>query len=103
MAMESTRTDVTDARELLGVLTALKNGDFTRLMREGQGGIEGEIAAAVSHLVRHLNPFAVEVTRISREIGTEGLFGGQARVAGLPGTWQDLVANINVMAANLTN
>jgi HAMP domain-containing protein len=74
-------------------LTALKDGDFTRLMPDGQDGISGEIADTINTLVRRLNPFAAEVTRISREIGTEGL----------SGTWKDLVDNINLMAANLTN
>lgn len=102
MAVEPTRTDSLDAQELLRVLTALKNGDFSRLMPEGQGGINGEIAETINTLVRRLNVFAVEVTRISRELGLEGRFGGQAEVGGLPGTWQDLVANINIMGANLT-
>ena len=101
--METPRTHSLDTQELLAVLTALKDGDFTRLMPEGQGGIEGEIAATINTLVRRLNPFAVEVTRISREIGIEGKFGGQAEVEGLPGTWQDLVENINIMGANLTH
>jgi HAMP domain-containing protein len=101
--MESTRTDALYAQELLDVLTRLKNGDFTRLMSEGQGGTEGEIAETVNTLVRRLNPFAFEITRVSREIGTQGIFGGQAQVEGLPGTWQDLVTNINTMAGNLTH
>jgi HAMP domain-containing protein len=101
--MESTRTNSLDAEELLRVLTALKNGDFTRLMTDGQGGIEGEISETINTLVRRLNVFATEVTRISREIGNEGRFGGQAQAGGLTGTWQDLVTNINIMGANLTD
>ncbi len=101
--METTGTNALDLQELLEVLTRLKNGDFTRLLPQGQGGIEGEIAATVNTLVRQLNPFAFELTRLSREIGTEGIFGGQAQFDGLPGTWQDMIANLNRMSANLTH
>ena len=100
--MELPRTESVDAQELLRVLTALRNGDFSRLMPEGEDGINGEIAETINTLVRRLNVFAVEVTRVSREIGIEGEFGGRVEVEGLPGTWQDLVANINHMGANLT-
>jgi hypothetical protein len=63
--------------------------------------VAGEIAAAINHLVRQYKPFASEVMRISREIGLQGRFGGQAIVEDCPGTWQDLVTNLNVMTAHL--
>lgn len=103
MAVDQANNNALDQKQLLRVLTALKDGDFTPLMPDGQDGIPGEIADTINALVRRLNPFAAEVTRISREIGTEGKFGGQAEVKGLSGTWKDLVDNINLMAANLTN
>src|SRR5205814_10238161 len=54
-------------------------------------------------LVRHLNSFASEVTRVAREVGTEGKLGGQAQVRGVGGTWKDLTDNVNSMAGNLTS
>jgi HAMP domain-containing protein len=102
MATLSRETGSLDKQELLEVLTRVKNGDFTRLMSTGQGGIEGQIAETTNALVRQLNPFAAEVTRISREIGAQGIFGGQAQAEGLEGTWKDLIDNINRMGANLT-
>jgi hypothetical protein len=54
-------------------------------------------------MVDQLNAFAAEVTRVAREVGTEGKLGGQAQVKGVAGTWKDLTDNVNVMAANLTN
>src|SRR5204862_2792799 len=60
------------------------------------------MAKTVNLMVRQLAKFASEVTRVAREVGTEGKLGGQARVVGLSGTWRDLTDNVNVMAGNLT-
>jgi HAMP domain-containing protein len=96
-------TDSLDTQQLLQFLKALRDGDFTRHMPDGQAGAAGEIAATLNRLVDQLNQFACEVTRLSRELGTEGRYGGQAEVDGAAGTWRDLVDNVNLMAANLTN
>src|SRR5213596_3738598 len=60
-------------------------------------------SAAKAFMVDQLNAFAAEVTRVAREVGTEGKLGGQAQVPGVAGTWKDLTDNVNVMAANLTD
>src|SRR5690606_32977145 len=68
--------------------------------------VQGEILElknTINTMVDQLNSFASEVTRVAREVGTEGKLGGQAAVPGVAGTWKDLTDNVNVMAANLTN
>src|SRR2546427_1914173 len=62
-----------------------------------------ELRSTINTMVDQLNAFAAEVTRVAREVGTEGKLGGQAIVPGVAGTWKDLTDNVNVMAANLTN
>src|SRR5690606_39082502 len=62
-----------------------------------------ELKNTINTLVDQLNGFAAEVTRVARDVGTEGKLGGQARVPGVAGTWKDLTDNVNVMAENLTN
>src|SRR2546422_7529235 len=67
--------------------------------------VKGEILQikdVVNKMVDQLNSFASEVTRVAREVGTEGKLGGQARVEGVGGTWKDLTDNVNAMAGNLT-
>jgi HAMP domain-containing protein len=101
--MEQKDASGVNVQELLWVLTAIRDGNFTRKMEKDQKGAAGEIAAVINSMVDQLNAFAAEMTRITREIGAEGMFGGQAEVAGLSGTWEDLIANLNIMGANLTN
>ncbi|MBM7168323.1 HAMP domain-containing protein [Streptomyces sp. G44] len=91
-----------ELRQLLAGLTAVRDGDFgTRLPDEGDGLI-GEIAAVFNGMVDQLSLFTSEVTRVAREVGTEGTLGGQAVVPGVSGTWADLTDNVNAMAGNLT-
>ncbi len=76
-----------------------------RLVQEDHGRREGEILelkSTINTMVDQLNSFAGEVTRVAREVGTEGKLGGQAQVRGVAGTWKDLTDNVNSMAANLT-
>lgn len=92
-----------DEQQLLEVLRAIKSGDFTKLISDGQSGTAGEIATTVNGIVHLLNSLVAENTRMAREIGTEGKFGGQMEVPGVSGTWKDVVVNVNTMSANLTN
>ncbi len=88
--------------QLLAGLTAVKDGDFsTRLSDEGEG-LLGEIAVVFNGMVDQLSLFTSEVTRVAREVGTEGRLGGQAEVPGVDGSWKALTDNVNAMAGNLT-
>src|SRR6266545_2172506 len=90
-------------QRLLDGLTAVRGGDFsTRLPHTGDPLMD-EIAAVFNSMTDQLALFTSEVTRVAREVGTEGKLGGQARVPGVAGTWKDLTDNVNVMAANLTD
>src|SRR4029079_11495345 len=90
-------------RDVSAVATAIANGDLTRRITvEAQGEIL-QIKDVVNRMVEQLNSFAGEVVRVAREVGTEGVLGGQAEVRGVSGTWKDLTDNVNFMAANLTN
>ena len=94
--------------EVSRVLTAVASGDLSEKMAlEVQGkALQGEflkIGQVVNTMVDQLNAFAFEVTRVAKEVGTEGKLGGQAQVAGVSGTWKDLTDNVNQMASNLTN
>src|SRR5256884_1563917 len=89
------------------VIESVADGDLSqRMLLEIDGlPLRGEfqrIAKAVNTMVIQLNGFASEVSRVAREVGTEGKLGGQARVPGVAGTWKDLTDNVNAMAANLT-
>jgi signal transduction histidine kinase/HAMP domain-containing protein len=89
-------------RQLLAGLTAVRDGDFgTRLPEDGDG-LLGEIATVFNGMVDQLAQFTSEVTRVAREVGTEGRLGGQAAVPGVSGTWKDLTDSVNAMAGNLT-
>ncbi|GHC72127.1 HAMP domain-containing protein [Streptomyces cinnamoneus] len=91
-----------ELRQLLAGLTAVRDGDFgTRLPDDGEG-LLGEIATVFNGMVDQLALFTSEVTRVAREVGSEGILGGQADVKGVSGTWRDLTDNVNVMASNLT-
>jgi HAMP domain-containing protein/signal transduction histidine kinase/CheY-like chemotaxis protein len=91
-----------ELRQLLAGLTAVRDGDFgTRLPGDGEG-LLGEIATVFNGMVDQLSLFTSEVTRVAREVGTEGRLGGQAKVPGVSGTWADLTDSVNAMAGNLT-
>ncbi|WP_326696180.1 HAMP domain-containing protein [Streptomyces sp. NBC_01754] len=91
-----------ELRQLLAGLTAVRDGDFgTRLPDEAEG-LLGEIATVFNGMVDQLALFTSEVTRVAREVGTEGTLGGQAEVPGVSGTWADLTDSVNAMAGNLT-
>src|SRR5438270_1191954 len=90
-------------RNIAEVTTAVANGDLSKKITvEGQGEIL-ELKNTINVMVDQLNAFAGEVTRVAREVGTEGKLGGQAEVAGVGGTWKDLTDNVNLMAGQLTN
>ncbi|MFI6908204.1 HAMP domain-containing protein [Nonomuraea sp. NPDC050394] len=92
-----------ELRQLLAGLTAVRDGDFgTRLPGEADG-LLGEIAQVFNGMVDQLSLFTSEVTRVAREVGTEGRLGGQAEVPGVSGTWKDLTESVNAMAGNLTD
>src|SRR5258707_343520 len=89
-------------RNIAEVTTAVANGDLSKKITvEGQGEIL-ELKNTINTMVDQLNGFAGEVTRVAREVGTEGKLGGQADVQGVGGTWKDLTNNVNLMAGNLT-
>ncbi|MEV5749373.1 HAMP domain-containing protein [Actinoallomurus sp. NPDC052308] len=91
-----------ELRQLLAGLTAVRDGDFgTRLPEDGDGLLH-EIATVFNGMVDQLSLFTNEVTRVAREVGTEGQLGGQAEVPGVSGTWKDLTDSVNAMAGNLT-
>ncbi|MFH8933407.1 HAMP domain-containing protein [Streptomyces griseosporeus] len=91
-----------ELRRLLDGLTAVRDGDFgTRLPDDGDG-LMGDIAKVFNGMVDQLSVFTSEVTRVAREVGTEGTLGGQAQVPGVSGTWADLTDSVNAMAGNLT-
>ncbi|MEY9928701.1 HAMP domain-containing protein/signal transduction histidine kinase [Catenulispora sp. GP43] len=88
--------------QLLAGLTAVRDGDFgTRLPEDGDGLLV-EIATVFNGMVDQLSLFTSEVTRVAREVGTDGRLGGQAEVPGVSGTWKDLTDSVNAMAGNLT-
>ncbi|HET9276206.1 MAG TPA: response regulator [Gemmatimonadales bacterium] len=89
-------------RNIAEVTTAVARGDLSRKITVDVKGEVLELKVTINTMVDQLNAFAAEVTRVAREVGTEGKLGGQARVPGVAGTWKDLTDNVNVMAANLT-
>ena len=89
-------------RNIAEVTTALARGDFSRKITVDVKGEILELKNTINTMLDQLNAFAAEVTRVAREVGTEGKLGGQAVVPGVAGTWKDLTDNVNVMAANLT-
>ncbi|MFC7218655.1 HAMP domain-containing protein [Streptomyces polyrhachis] len=90
-------------RNIAQVATAVANGDLTKKVTVEARGEVAQLADTVNAMVTTLSSFADEVTRVSREVGTEGVLGGQARVPGVSGTWKDLTESVNYMASNLTN
>ncbi|HEX4220749.1 MAG TPA: HAMP domain-containing protein, partial [Pseudonocardiaceae bacterium] len=92
-----------ELRQLLAGLTAVRDGDFGTKLPADSDGLLGEIATVFNGMVDQLSLFTSEVTRVSREVGTEGRLGGQAHVPGVSGTWEDLTDSVNAMAGNLTD
>jgi len=89
-------------RNIAEVTTAVARGDLSRKITVDVKGEILELKNTINTMVDQLNAFAAEVTRVAREVGTDGKLGGQARVPGVAGTWKDLTDNVNVMAVNLT-
>ena len=89
-------------RDIAVVTTAVANGDLSRTVTVDVAGEMAELKTTVNRMVDQLSSFAAEVTRVAREVGSEGLLGGQATVPGLAGTWRDLTDSVNFMAGNLT-
>ena len=90
-------------RNIAEVTTAVANGDLTKKITVEASGEILELGNTINTMVDQLSSFAAEVTRVAREVGTEGQLGGQAEVEGVSGTWEDLTDNVNIMASNLTN
>ncbi|HEY9678523.1 MAG TPA: HAMP domain-containing protein [Drouetiella sp.] len=99
-SMASNLTD--QVRNIADVTTAVANGDLTRKITVDVKGEILELKNTINTMVDQLSSFASEVTRVAREVGTEGKLGGQAVVQGVSGTWKDLTDNVNSMAGNLT-
>ena len=92
----------TQVRNIAEVTTAVARGDLSRKITVDVKGEILELKNTINTMVDQLNAFASEVTRVAREVGTEGKLGGQAAVPGVAGTWKDFTDTVNVMAANLT-
>jgi signal transduction histidine kinase/CheY-like chemotaxis protein/HAMP domain-containing protein len=99
---EGPRLDRGALEQLLAGLTAVRGGDFNMRLAPAGDPLVDEIAAVFNRMVDQLDLFTSEVTRVSREVGTEGKLGGQANVPGVSGTWKDLTESVNAMAGNLT-
>ena len=90
-------------RNIALVTTAVANGDFSQKITVKAKGEVSELKNTINTMVDQLRAFASEVTRVAREVGTEGKLGAQAEVAGVSGTWKDLADNVNFLAGNLTS
>src|SRR5437763_14383783 len=90
-------------RNIAQVTTAVAMGDLSKKITVDVSGEVLELKNTINTMVDQLNSFAAEVTRVAREVGTEGKLGGQAQVRGVPGTWKDLTDNVNTLAGNLTD
>ncbi|MEB8336489.1 HAMP domain-containing protein [Streptomyces endophyticus] len=89
-------------RNISQVANAVANGDLTRQVTIEARGEVAQLADTFNTMVRTLSSFADQVTKVAREVGTDGILGGQARVPGVSGTWKDLTESVNGMASNLT-
>src|SRR4051812_25984612 len=89
-------------RNIAEVSTAIANGDLSKKITVDVKGEILQLKETINTMVDQLNAFASEVTRVAREVGTEGKLGGQAQVRGVAGTWNDLTDSVNSMASNLT-
>ena len=92
----------TQVRNIAEVTTAVARGDLSKKITVTVSGEILQLKETINTMVDQLNGFAGEVTRVAREVGTEGKLGGQAQVPGVAGTWNDLTGNVNMLAANLT-
>jgi HAMP domain-containing protein len=99
--MSSRLTD--QVRDIALVTTAVADGDLSRTVTVEVSGEMAQLKDTVDRMVDQLSSFASEVTRVAREVGTEGRLGGQADVRGVSGTWKDLTDSVNIMASNLTS
>jgi signal transduction histidine kinase/HAMP domain-containing protein/CheY-like chemotaxis protein len=90
-------------RDIAEVATAVARGDLTQKITVDAKGEMLELKSTLNTMVDQLSGFADEVTRVAREVGSDGILGGQAHVPGVSGTWKDLTESVNVMAANLTD
>src|SRR6185369_14916612 len=90
-------------RNIAQVATAVATGDLGQKITVDARGEILELKSTVNTMVDQLSSFADEVTRVAREVGTEGKLGGQAQVRGVSGTWRDLTENVNQLASNLTD
>src|SRR5438034_11695967 len=90
-------------RNIAQVTTAVAKGDLSQKITVEAKGEVAALAQTINTMVDQLSSFADEVTRVAREVGTEGRLGGQAQVKGVSGTWRDLTDNVNYMAGNLTS
>src|SRR5437764_1472225 len=93
----------TQVRNIAEVTTAVASGDLSRKITVEASGEVAELADTINTMVDQLSTFADEVTRVAREVGTEGILGGQAEVKGVAGTGRDLTENVNQLAGNLTS
>src|SRR5208282_3136262 len=89
-------------RNIAEVSTAIASGDLSKKVTVDVSGEILQLKETINTMVDQLNAFASEVTRVAREVGTEGKLGGQAQVHGVAGTWKDLTDSVNSMASNLT-
>src|SRR3954466_14371161 len=92
----------TQVRNIADVTTAVANGDLSRKITVEARGEVAALADTINAMVDRLNAFAAEVTRVAREVGTEGKLGGQANVEGVSGVWRGLTENVNTLADNLS-
>jgi signal transduction histidine kinase/HAMP domain-containing protein/CheY-like chemotaxis protein len=102
MIQSGPRLDKSGLEQLLAGLTAVRGGDFSSRLAKTGDPLMDEIATVFNGMSDQLDLFTSEVTRVSREVGTEGKLGGQAYVPGVSGTWKDLTDSVNAMAGNLT-
>ncbi|HZR48964.1 MAG TPA: HAMP domain-containing protein, partial [Streptosporangiaceae bacterium] len=102
-ATQTRRHDDAQLRQLLAGLTAVRGGDFSTRLPDGRDPLMNQIAAVFNATSEQLAVFTSEVTRVAREVGTDGQLGGQAQVAEVTGTWKDLTDSVNAMAGNLTS
>ena len=89
-------------RNIAEVATAIANGDLSKKITVDVSGEILQFKETLNTMVEQLRSFAAEVTRVAREVGSDGRLGGQAVVPGVAGTWKDLTDNVNSMASNLT-
>ncbi|GAO13788.1 hypothetical protein UVI_02004890 [Ustilaginoidea virens] len=95
-------TNAPQVREIASVTTAVAHGDLTKKIERPARGEILQLQQTINTMVDQLRTFASEVTRVARDVGTEGILGGQADVGGVQGMWNDLTVNVNAMANNLT-